>query len=188
MRIQTFGMGQNQNPGKPPILGPLPAERGPFSTDHGPLSTNNPNGQPTDHGKPAEPGKPPKEQGFHGKATITLDEAKELSGLLDTVLAPVTPEEANTELANHVCLRELNDSGGFPIVQRLRDRLKSFIATAAPTATFEISHGELVVTGKAVECAQALGRVKTIKTVKTVATVGGVAAGGAGLLWLLGLL
>jgi hypothetical protein len=59
------------------------------------------------------------------------------------------------------------------------------LATAPPTATFEISHGEVVVTGKAVECAEAMGRVKIIKTV---AYTGGAVAGGASLLWLLGLL
>jgi len=127
----------------------------------------------------------PREKGFHGKTRISMVEAQELAGLLDVVLAPMTPEEAATKLADHECLRELTEAGGFPLVKRLMDRLKTFIATASPTDTFEISHGELVVTGKAVECAEALGRLKTIKTV---ATVGGVAAGGTVLALLLGLI
>jgi hypothetical protein len=137
--------------------------------------------------KPAgqKPQKPPKEEGFHGKTTLSFAEAKSLSELLEAVLAPLSPEEAAKEIAREECLRDIVKAGGFPIVERLQARLKAFIATKAAAATFEISHGELVVTGHAVECAEAIGR---IKTVRTVATVGGVAAGGAGLLWLLGIL
>jgi hypothetical protein len=150
------------------------------------LSQRSPNQVPTPQSPPAHKKiEPPQQQGFHGKMRISLVEAQELSGLLDVVLAPLTPEEAETQLANHECLRELTEAGGFPIVKRLLDRLKTFITTAQQTDTFEISHGELVVTGKAVECAEALGRLKTIKTV---ATVGGVAAGGAVVLLLLGLI
>lgn len=129
--------------------------------------------------------KPPKQEGFRGKTQISYDEAKELSELLDVVLAPLTPEEAASEIADRECLREMLEADGFPIVERLQDRLREFLATAATTDTFEISHGETVVTGKAVECAEALGRLKTIKTV---ATVGAVAGGGTGLLLLLGIL
>lgn len=134
---------------------------------------------------PSRPVKPPEKEGFHGKTRISYEEARELSELLTVVLAPLTPEEAASELADRECLRELTDAGGFPIVERLQERLKEFIATAKPTDTFEISHGEAVVTGKAVECAEALGR---LKTVRTVAAVGGVAAGGSVLLLLLGIL
>lgn len=116
---------------------------------------------------------------------ISYEEARELSELLDVVLAPLTPEEAGSELADRECLRELTDAGGFPLVERLQERLKEFLASAKPTDTFEISQGEAVVTGKAVECAEALGR---IKTVRTVATVGGAAAGGTALLLLLGII
>lgn len=139
-------------------------------------------------GKPVTPAKEmkkPEKEGFHGKTQISYEEAAELSGLLDLVLAPLTPEEAASEIADRECLREMNDAGGFPLVERLQARLKRFLATAQPTDTFTISHGETVVTGKAVECAEALGRIKTIKTV---ATVGGVAAGGGALLLLLGIL
>lgn len=132
-----------------------------------------------------KPQKPPKEEGFHGKTQLSFSEAKSLSDLLEAVLAPLTPEEAAKEIAREECLRDIVKAGGFPIVERLQARLKAFVAAGNETATFEISHGEAVVTGKAVECAEALGR---IKTVRTVATAGGVAAGGAGLLWLLGLL
>lgn len=137
--------------------------------------------------KPARPAemKPPASEGFHGKTRLSFDEAKELSDVLEVVLTPLTPEEAAKELAREECLREIVRADGFPIVERLEERLKDFVATAKPTDTFEISHGETVVTGKAVECAQAIGRAKTIRAV---VTTGGVAAGGAGLLWLLGLL
>lgn len=129
--------------------------------------------------------KPPKQEGFHGKTRISVEEAQDLLALLEVVLAPLSPEEAATQLADHECLRELSDAGGFPLVSRLLNRLRTFLASAQPSDTFEISHGEAVVTGKAVECAEALGRLKTLKTV---ATVGGVAAGGGALLLLLGIL
>ena len=128
---------------------------------------------------------PPGKTGFHGKTQLTYNEAKELSDLLTVVLSPLTPEEAAKELAREQCLRDIVQADGFPIVDKLQERLKEFLATAPPTATFEISHGEVVVTGKAVECAEAMGRVKIIKTV---AYTGGAVAGGASLLWLLGLL
>lgn len=121
--------------------------------------------------------KRPEKEGFRGKTRLSYEEAQDLSELLTIVLAPLTPEEAASELADRECLRELTDAGGFPIVERLQERLKEFLATAQPTDTFEISKGEVVVTGKAVECADALGRLATIRTV---ATAGGI--GGAGLL------
>lgn len=137
--------------------------------------------------KPSKGGapKPPEREGFHGKTRLPYAEAKELSDLLTVVLTPLTPEEAAKELAREECLRDIVRADGFPIVDRLQERLKDFLATAKQTDTFEISHGEAVVTGKAVECAEAIGR---IKTVRTVATVGGAAAGGVGLLWLIGIL
>lgn len=137
--------------------------------------------------KPAPPGpiQPPGQQGFHGKTKLSFDEAKELSDLLTVVLTPLSPEEAAKEIAREDCLRDIVRADGFPIVDRLQERLKDFLAKAKPTDTFEISHGEAVVTGKAVECAEAIGRVKVIRTV---AYAGGAAAGGAGLLWLVGLL
>jgi len=139
-------------------------------------------------GKPVTPAKEmkkPEKEGFRGKTQISFAEAMELAELLDVVLAPLTPEEAASEIADRECLRELNDAGGFPLVERLQARLKKFLETAQETDMFTISHGETVVTGKAVECADALGRIKTIKTV---ATVGGITAGGGALLLLLGLI
>lgn len=133
----------------------------------------------------AKPLTPPGQQGFHGKTQLSYAEAKDLSDLLDVVLQPLSPEEAAKEIARQDCLRDIVQADGFPIVDKLQQRLKDFIATAQPTDTFEITHGEVVVTGKAVECAEALGR---IKVVKTVAYTGGAVAGGAGLLWLVGLL
>jgi len=135
--------------------------------------------------KPASELKRPEKEGFRGKTSISYEEAKELADLLDVVLAPLTPEEAAKELAKEECLRELTEAAGFPIVERLRERLQEFLSTAAPTDTFEISHGETVVTGKAVECAEALGRIKTIRTI---VTAGGVTVGGGALLLLLGVL
>jgi len=140
---------------------------------------------------PARPAKPaaelkrPEKEGFRGKTSISYEEAKELADLLDVVLAPLTPEEAAKELAKEECLRELTEAAGFPIVERLQERLQEFLSTAAPTDTFEISHGETVVTGKAVECAEALGRIKTIRTI---VTAGGITVGGGALLLLLGVL
>jgi hypothetical protein len=139
-------------------------------------------------GKPVTPAKElkkPEKEGFHGKTQITFEEAADLLELMDTVLAPLTPEEAASQIADRECLRELNDAGGFPLVERLQERLRKFLETASPDALFTISQGETVVTGKAVECAEALGRIKTIKTV---ATVGGIAAGGGILLLLFGLI
>src|SRR3990167_9444113 len=74
---------------------------------------------------------------------------------------------------------------GAPRASRLLERLKAFVASAQETDTFQTSHGEAVVTGKAVECAEALGRLKTLRTA---AGVGGGAAGGGALLLLLGIL
>lgn len=133
----------------------------------------------------AKPLTPPGQQGFHGKTQLSYQEAKDLSELLDVVLQPLSPEEAAKEIARKDCLRDIVQADGFPIVDKLQQRLKDFIAAAKPTDTFTISQGEVTVTGKAVECAEALGR---IKVVKTVAYTGGAVAGGAGLLWLFGLL
>lgn len=133
----------------------------------------------------AKPLGPPGQQGFHGKTQLSFQEAKELSDVLTVVLTPLTPEEAAKELTREECLRNIVQADGFPIVERLQERLKDFIAAGNQSATFEISKGEAMVTGHAVECAAAIGRAKTIRTV---ATAGGVAAGGAGLLWLVGLL
>jgi hypothetical protein len=127
----------------------------------------------------------PEKEGFRGKTRISYEEAQELSDLLEVVLAPLTPEEAAQEIANEECLRELTEASGFPIVESLKERLQEFLATAAPTDTFEISRGETVVTGKAVECAEAIGRVKTTKAI---VTAGGVTVGVGALLLLLGIL
>jgi len=108
-----------------------------------------------------------------GKATLSLDEAKELLASLEIALAPVTEAEKAQE--EHDCLRELR-SGPFPIVARLAERLRKFIATATPESQFTISQGELTVTEKALDCATSIGRAETIKTVTTVAGAGGALA------------
>lgn len=136
--------------------------------------------------KPTTPAKelkqePPEKQGFHGKAQISYAEAKELLAALDEVLRPLTPEEVASDIGKEECLRDLA-AGNFPIVENLRDRLANFIAAGDTGATFEISHGEMNVTGKAVDCAVALGRGKVIKTALT---AGGAIGAGALLLLLL---
>lgn len=108
-----------------------------------------------------------------GKAVLSLDEAKELLSSLEIALAPVSSAEAAQE--EHECLRELR-SGAFPIVSRLAEKLRKFIATATPESTFTISQGEVSVTGKALDCAASIGRDQTIKTVATVAGAGGAIA------------
>lgn len=123
--------------------------------------------------------------GFHGKTQLGYEEAQDLAQLLEVVLAPLTPEEAASEIADQKCLRELTEARGFPIVERLQERLRKFFMTAQETDSFEISQGEAVVTAKAVECAETLKRVKTTRTALT---VGGVALGGGILLLLLGVL
>lgn len=128
---------------------------------------------------PKEPMKP--EQGFHGKALLSYDEARELSILLEEVLAPLTPEQETSQDEEDVCKRDLH-AGEYPIVIRLQERLKSFLAVGDTMANFEISQGELNVTSKSVECAVAIGKVRLTRTL---VTAGGVAAGGAALLLLL---
>lgn len=128
------------------------------------------------------PGGPP--AGSGGKKTISYDEAKALLEELEIALAPITEAEAAQE--DHDCLREMK-SGPFPVVARLAERLRNFVQapwdlTQKPGPMFEISHGELTVTQKALDCASSIGRAKTIKTV---ATVAGVGAGAAALLLLL---
>jgi hypothetical protein len=122
----------------------------------------------------------PGKAGFHGKTQINYAEAKELLAALDEVLKPFTPEELANDIGREECLRDLA-AGNFPIVERLRERLSQFVAAGDTGATFQISAGEMNVTGKAIDCAVALGRGKAIRTA---ATVGGIGAAGA-LLFLL---
>lgn len=135
--------------------------------------------------KPAKPEKvleaeSPDKVGFHGKTQISYTEAKELMLALDEVLRPLTPEESMSDLASQECLRNFT-AGNFPIVEELQADLSEFVAAGDTGATFEISKGQVIVAGKAIDCAVALGRGKAIKTAMT---VGGIGAG-AGLLWLL---
>jgi hypothetical protein len=123
----------------------------------------------------------PGKAGFHGKTQISYAEAKELLAALDEVLKPFTPEELANDIGREECLRDLA-AGNFPIVERLRERLSQFVAAGDSGATFQISAGEMNVTGKAIDCAVALGRGKAIRTA---ATVGGIGAAGALLLLLL---
>lgn len=122
----------------------------------------------------------PDKAGFRGKAQISYAEAKELLAALDEVLKPLTPEELASDIGREECLRDLA-AGNFPIVERLHERLSQFVAAGDTGATFSISAGEMNVTGKAIDCAVALGRGKAIRTA---ATVGGIGAAGA-LLFLL---
>lgn len=136
--------------------------------------------------KPAKPAKEltaesPEHVGFHGKTQINYQEAQELKLALDEVLKPLTPEESANELAKETCLRDFS-AGSFPIVEELRDDLAEFVAAGDTGATFEISQGQVIVAGKAIDCAVALGRGKIIKTALT---AGGVGIGALALLFLL---
>lgn len=133
----------------------------------------------------AVPPKPPESEGFHGKTALTRDEASDLADVLAAVLTPLSPEDAAKEIAREECLRDVVRADGFPVVDRLRERLNEFVAKAKPSDTFEISKDEAAMTGKAVECAEAIRRARTVRTV---AYAGGAAAGGVGLLWLVGVL
>ena len=115
-----------------------------------------------------EKGKPG--PGFHGKSTITFAEAKELSGLLEEALKPLTPAEEQSAEKEHACRREIK-AGPYPIVVRLEERLKKFVETAHPMDMFEISKGELEVTQDAVECAIQIGRAGLKRTLTTAAAV-----------------
>lgn len=115
------------------------------------------------------------------KTTVSLEEARDLLEALDEVLRPLTSPEAEAAMAEEACLRDVK-AGNFPIVERLRSRLQAFVAANVEGSTFEISRGELNVTAKAVECAEAIGRGRVIRTA---VTAGGIAAGGALLLLLL---
>jgi hypothetical protein len=138
---------------------------------------------------PAKPVTPVKElvaetkekEGFHGKTLISYQEAKELQLALTEVLKPLTPEEAANELAKEACLRDFS-AGNFPALEELQEDLAAFVAAGDETATFEISKGQLVVAGKAIDCAVALGRGKAIKTALT---AGGIGIGALALLFLL---
>jgi len=112
-----------------------------------------------------------------GKVSIDKQEAEDLLAALDEVLAPLTSEEAEKAIESEECLRELS-AGPFPIVVRLRDKLAAFVETATPMDTIEISHGEITVTQKAVDCAKSIGRLGVVETVA-------IAGGGVGLLALL---
>jgi len=104
-----------------------------------------------------------------GKTTLSLEEARGLLASLEVALAPITAAEAAQE---DQCLRELA-AGPFPIVRRLGERLRAFVGSAGPGQTFQITHGELTVTQKALDCAASLGRAATEKAVVTAAGIGG---------------
>ena len=125
----------------------------------------------------AEPGK----SGFHGKTTISYAEAVELNTALTEVLRPLTPEEAASAIGKEECLRDFA-AGNFPKLERLQDDLQSFIDAGDQGTTFTISKGDIVVAGKAIDCAVALGRGKIIKGALV---AGGVIGAGALLLFLL---
>lgn len=108
-----------------------------------------------------------------GKTRISLDEAKVLFQALEVALAPITENENIIE--QHACLREMQ-AGAFPIVRRLGDRLRIFVGTAAPTDTFELSHGELTMAQKTLDCAESIGREQNEKVILTTLGIGGAAA------------
>lgn len=138
---------------------------------------------------PAKPLVPEKElvaesqekTGFHGKTRINYEEAQQLLLALDEVLKPLTPEEQASEIGKRECLRDFA-AGNFPKVERLKADLEAFVAAGDKTATFEISKGDIVVAGKAIDCAVALGRGKVVRAALT---AGGVVGAGALLLFLL---
>ena len=123
----------------------------------------------------------PDKVGFHGKTTLSFDEAQQLKEALDEVLKPLTPEETAKAINSQECLRDLA-AGNYPKVEALRDDLADFVAAGDKNATFEISKGDVVVAGKAIDCAVAIGRGAAIKTALT---AGGVLGAGALLLFLL---
>lgn len=134
--------------------------------------------------KPVSPEKELLEEGknvFRGKTSISYDEARQLMLSLDEVLRPLTPEEAASSIGKQECLRDFA-AGNFPKVEELKDSLEAFIEAGDTAATFEISKGDIVVAGKAIDCAVALGRGKAIKAALT---AGGVIGAGALLLFLI---
>jgi hypothetical protein len=135
--------------------------------------------------KPATPDKELKEDrpdkvGFHGKTQISYAEAVELNTALEEVLRPLTPEEAASAIGKTECLRDFA-AGNFPKVERLQADLQAFVDAGDTGGTFTISKGDIVVAGKAIDCAVALGRGKVIKAALV---TGGVVGAGA-LLFLL---
>lgn len=124
-------------------------------------------GQPPPRAEAEPPPPPPGPPG--GRAEISREEAAELLDSLDLALAPV--EEAEAAREDLECLRELR-AGPYPSVLRLRDRLRAFVATSDPGALFEVSHGEVVLAQKAVDCAVSLGRARAARGVLTAAGVG----------------
>lgn len=136
--------------------------------------------------KPATPDKElvaesPEKAGFHGKTTISHAEAVELNTALVEVLKPLTPEEAASEIGKVECLRDFA-AGNFPKIERLQEDLQAFVDVGDTGATFTISKGDVVVAGKAIDCAVALGRGKLIKGALI---TGGAIGAGALLLFLL---
>ena len=169
--LGTVRLAQNndQPPYVPkPIVDPIQNGDTPYVPK--PIVDPFPNGEPPINGEPPLKG---------GKTMLNLEEARSLLDSLNVVLSPLTAEEAEKAAIEEECLRELA-AGPFPIVVRLRDRLEAFVKTAGPEDLFPISHGEVTVMNKAVDCAVAIGRKEVLQTV---ATAG--AAGGAGILLLL---
>jgi hypothetical protein len=142
-----------------------------------------PNGTVPPNGSQAPPNGAPQvlPESKGGKTALSYQEAKELLHSLTIVLAPITAAEAAKEEAKEACLRELK-AGPFPTVKRLYDRLLAFVNAGDEAATFQISHGEITVTQKAVDCAVGLGRAEALRTALTAT---GIGAGGTLLLLLL---
>lgn len=115
---------------------------------------------------------PPMPSFERGRVGLNLQEAVEIVAQLDEILRPVEAGEAQMDVE---CVRSLS-AGPFPIVARLRDRMRQFVATAREGEVFELSHGEIEVADKAIACAEELGRIKTKKIVTTAAVGGGAVA------------
>lgn len=168
LRPLPLRLGQDEQ--APPINGGPGKDGRPLGRD----------GRPVDRGgRPEEVG-PPEKVGFRGKAQISYEEAEELKDLLDEILRPLSEEEAQAVLESEACARNIAEAGNYPIVERLRERLTQYLAAGNREAMFTISQGELTVTGKAVDCAEAIGRKRTVETV----AAGGLGAGVLALLLL----
>lgn len=106
-----------------------------------------------------------------GKASLTRVEASGFLAVLEEITKPI--DEALAEAEDIECVRELA-AGPYPLVLKVRNRLREELATDAKE--FPVSQGELTVAEKAVECAEAIGTVKTTRKVVTVGAAGAVAA------------
>lgn len=152
----------------------LPVMKGPVPTISGPGLVPNrvrAMGVPPTDETPAEtiPVEPrPTDQGIPtGKGILTRDEAMGFLAVLEQATKPV--DEAVKDREDIECVRSL-EAGPYPLAIKVRDRLRAELAMVPVRTEFPVSMGELTVAEKTVECAEAIG---TIKTTRTVVAVGG---------------